>query len=269
MNILFVGGGNMATALIAGLSNMGVDTRLFRMVTPKATAREVFHTTWHMAGWPELLPEALVGVKVVVLAVKPQQLQAVARQLAPLLDDQLVLSVAAGIRTTTLSGWLNGYATVVRAMPNTPAMIGAGVTGMFAGDAVSSGQRDLAERIMHGAGEVFWLQNEAQMDAVTAVSGSGPAYVFYFMEAMQRAAVALGLPVELAHALVQQTFLGASQLAAQSSEDVSVLRQRVTSPGGTTACALDGFAVNGVAEGIVHGVLAAAARSEEMGRVQG
>ena len=267
MNILFVGGGNMATALIAGLSNMGVNTRQFGVVEPKASAREVFQTNWQVAVWPELVPEALAEAEIVVLAVKPQQLQGVAQLMAPWLRHQLVLSIAAGIHSVTLTGWLNGYTRVVRAMPNTPAMIGAGVTGLYAGAAVSAEQRTLAERIMQAAGSVFWLANEAQMDAVTAVSGSGPAYVFYFMEAMERAAVALGLSVELARALTQQTFLGASQLAMQSGEDVGRLRERVTSPGGTTASALDSFQVDGVADGIVRGVEVAAARSVELGRL--
>ncbi|MDA8328348.1 MAG: pyrroline-5-carboxylate reductase [Betaproteobacteria bacterium] len=265
MQILFVGGGNMATALISGLINQGVLAEKISVVARNAVTAVKLADTWSVRVMPAWSDEILASVQVIVLAVKPQQLRAVAQQLAPSLSGQLVLSIAAGVRLDVLSRWLNAYASVVRAMPNTPAMVGAGVTGMFAGEQVTAAQREQAESIMQATGSVFWVENEAQMDAVTAVSGSGPAYVFYFMEAMQQAAIELGLPTHVAQVLTLQTFAGAAKLAASSTEAVGTLRQRVTSPGGTTERALLSMQTDGVSEAIKRAISAASARSGELG----
>ncbi len=185
------------------------------------------------------IDEAVQHADVVVLAVKPQQMRDVATALAPHLTRQLVLSIAAGIRSSDLSRWLGGYDAIVRTMPNTPALIGMGITGMAAQAGVSAAQREQADAVMRAVGKTVWLDDEAQIDAVTAVSGSGPAYVFYFLEAMQEAARAMGLNAEQGRELALATFTGAAQLAAQSDEPVDVLRARVTSKGGTTHAAIE------------------------------
>ncbi len=265
MNLLFVGGGNMSGALLAGLNRQGVELRHIAVVEPNADARSRLIEAWSIQVLPELAADAVAAAQVVVLAVKPQQLKPVAQQLAPWLSGQLVLSIAAGVRSNTLSGWLEGYAAVVRAMPNPPATVGAGVTGLYAADAVTQEQRAAAERIMQAAGDTYWFAEEAMLDAVTAVSGSGPAYVFYFMEAMQQAAVRMGLPEDVARALTLQTFAGAAKLAQSSAEPVNILRQRVTSPGGTTECALLSMETSDVAAAIERAIAAARQRSEELG----
>jgi pyrroline-5-carboxylate reductase len=199
-----------------------------------------------------------------VLAVKPQQLHGVAQQLAPLLGKQLIVSIAAGIRAVDLARW-TGRQAIVRAMPNTPALIQSGITGLYALPAVTAAQREQAQDILTAVGEILWLQDEAMLDAVTAISGSGPAYVFYFIEALQQAARDMGFDAEAARLLSIETFLGASKLAASSNEDASVLRARVTSKNGTTERALLSMAANHVAEHIAQAAQAAQLRSREMG----
>jgi pyrroline-5-carboxylate reductase len=181
----------------------------------------------------------------------------------------LLLSIAAGIRAADLSRWLGGYGAIVRTMPNTPALIGMGVTGMVASGGVSAQQRDAADQIMKAVGSTVWLDNEALIDPVTAVSGSGPAYVFYFIEAMQQAALEMGLTAEQGTQLAIATFTGAAQLAAQSPDPVSVLRERVTSKGGTTYAALTSMEEDGVKAAIVKALHAAAARGKELGEQLG
>ncbi len=178
---------------------------------------------------------------------------------------QLIVSIAAGIRAVDLSRWLNGHAAIVRCMPNTPALIGKGITGMAALDGVTSQQRDMADTILRAVGATVWLDNEALIDPVTAVSGSGPAYVFYFIEAMQQAALEMGLSEEQGTQLAIATFAGASQLAAQSVEPVSMLRERVTSKGGTTYAALTSMEADGVKQAIVRALHAASSRGKELG----
>jgi pyrroline-5-carboxylate reductase len=198
--------------------------------------------------------------------VKPQIAKDVAVSLAPHLNaSQLVISIVAGIRADDLSRWLGGHARIVRTMPNTPALIGMGVTGLVALGGVDEAGRELASQVLGAVGQTVWFDDETKIDAVTAISGSGPAYVFYFIEALQEAARQLGMDEEQGRALAVATFTGAAQLAAQSGEPASVLRERVTSKGGTTAAALAAFDAQGVKAAIVRGALAADARAKEMG----
>jgi pyrroline-5-carboxylate reductase len=213
---------------------------------------------------------AVAASEVIVLAVKPQQMREVALRLqSQLASRPLLLSIAAGIRGTDLSRWLNGYGAIVRTMPNTPALIGQGITGMVAMAGVSEAQKQAADSILRAVGQTVWLDEESLIDPVTAVSGSGPAYVFYFLEAMQQAALEMGLSQEQGRELAIATFTGAAQLAAQSNEPVEVLRQRVTSKGGTTHAAITSMEAAGVKEAIVAAMKAAAARGRELGEELG
>lgn len=267
MKIAFIGGGNMAAALIAGLAGKLTAGADIHVVDPNpeslAKLNEKYGVTTATAA------DAAVGAAdVIVLAIKPQSMREVAAQLLPLLNQAkqtLIVSVAAGIRSADLSRWLGGYGAIVRCMPNTPALIGMGITGMVAAAGVSAGQKQAADDILRAVGPTVWLDDEAKIDAVTAVSGSGPAYVFYFIEAMQQAAGEMGLSAEQGTQLALATFAGAAQLANQSSEPVSLLRERVTSKGGTTYAALTSMEQSGVKAAIVKAVKAAAARGKEMG----
>lgn len=260
----FIGGGNMATALIGGLGSQPGMVARIHVVDPSPDAlhalarRFAVSTSMHVDA-------SLTTSDVILLAVKPQQIKEVAQKLAPLLGRQLVISIAAGIRTLDLSRWLNGHTAIVRCMPNTPALIAQGVTGMYATDGVSQAQRAMADAILFAVGTNVWLEDESMIDAVTAVSGSGPAYVFYFIEAMQHGAQQLGLNPAQARTLVQATFAGAAQLAAQSTDPVSLLRERVTSKGGTTQAALDSFDGADLKQIIVTAMHAAATRSKALG----
>ncbi len=264
MKIAFIGGGNMATALLGGLAGKLTAGANIHVVDPNADAlarlTERFGATTAAS-----IDAAVYEVDVIVLAVKPQQMREVAAALSPHLCGQLVLSIAAGIRAFDLSRWLGGHQAIVRCMPNTPALIGQGITGMVATAGVSPAQKDAAEAIMRAVGATVWLSDESLIDPVTAVSGSGPAYVFYFIEAMQQAAQEMGLTTEQGTQLAIATFTGAAQLAAQSDEPVSVLRERVTSKGGTTYAALTSMEQSGVKEAIVKALHAAAARGKELG----
>ena len=263
MKIAFVGGGNMAAALIAGLLRAGRPPAELCAVEIDgarcAQLRQQFGIVALTA------PDAtLADAGALVLAVKPQFMREACEAVRPHLGEPLVVSVAAGIRAADIARWL-GRAAVVRTMPNTPALIGRGVTGMAATAQVSSAQRGFAESILRTAGDVVWFDDEAQLDAVTAVSGSGPAYVFYFIEALARAGTELGFTAEQARELAVQTFVGAAQLAADSSEPLATLRQRVTSKGGTTAAALAWMEANAVEARIVEAVHAAHRRARELG----
>jgi pyrroline-5-carboxylate reductase len=268
MKITFLGGGNMANALIGGLRKQGFSAAGIQVVEPLADNRERLTQTFGVRCCAALDAAAL-NCEALVIAVKPQQTR---EALAPLnaalqghLKNQLVISIAAGLRLADIARWLGGYRRLVRSMPNTPALIGAGVTGLFADPSVDREGREAAEKILRAVGSTLWLTDEAQMDAVTAVSGSGPAYVFYFIEALQAAGEGLGLDAATARRLALETFTGAARLAAESPEEVSVLRSRVTSKGGTTAAALDAFAAAGISAAIQQGVEAAAARGRELG----
>lgn len=264
LRIAFIGGGNMATALIGGLAGKLTAGANIHVVDINADALEKLRRQFGVSASSHI-DDAVARCDVIVLAVKPQQMKGVIAELRPHVSSQLILSIAAGIRAADLSRWLNGHRAIVRTMPNTPALIGKGTTGMAALDGVSGEQRAAADAILRAVGETVWLDDESLIDPVTAVSGSGPAYVFYFIEAMQQAAREMGLSEEQGTQLAIATFVGASQLAAQSSEPVSVLRERVTSKGGTTYAALTAMEQSGVKEAIVKAMKAAAARGKELG----
>jgi pyrroline-5-carboxylate reductase len=264
LKIAFIGGGNMAQALIGGLAGKLTDGANIHVidVVPETLTQltERFGVTTATG------PSDVVAMSdVIVLAVKPQQLREVASSLRPYLRSQLVLSIAAGIRAADLSRWLGGYQAIVRTMPNTPALVGKGVTGAVAMAGVSDTQRQIADAMLRAVGETVWIADEAQIDAVTAISGSGPAYVFYFIEAMQQAALELGLTEQQGRQLAQATFAGAAELAVRSDEPVSLLRERVTSKGGTTYAALSSMEASGVKAALVKALHAAATRGKELG----
>ncbi len=263
MNITFIGGGNMATALIGGLLKRSYVATQLRVVEINADNRTKLQNDFGVQATAELAT-GVAGSDVVVLATKPQQLREVCAQLAPLLDGQLIVSIAAGIRASDIARWL-GAENIVRAMPNTPALVQSGVTGLFALPQVSPAHKEIAANILAAVGSTVWVQEESLLDGVTAISGSGPAYVFYFIEAMQQAARELGLDEMQARSLVIDTFLGAAKLADASTDEVSVLRARVTSKNGTTERALLSMEADEVKRHIVAAVHAAASRSKEMG----
>lgn len=269
MKISFIGGGNMATALIAGLAGKVAQPADIHVVDPNADALARLRETYGVTTSPDI-GAPVAASDVIVLAVKPQQMRDVTVHLQSQLGNQpLLLSIAAGIRGADLSRWLGGYGAIVRTMPNTPALIKQGITGMVAMAGASAAQKDAADSIMRAVGQTVWLDEESLIDPVTAVSGSGPAYVFYFLEAMQQAAVEMGLSAEQGKALALATFTGAAQLAAQSDEPVDVLRQRVTSKGGTTHAAITSMEAAGVKDAIVAAMQAAAARGRELGEEMG
>ncbi|GGY51079.1 pyrroline-5-carboxylate reductase [Pseudoduganella albidiflava] len=272
MKIAFIGGGNMAAALVAGLAGKVTPGANIHVVDPNPAALEALHAGHGVTTAPSI-DAAVSAAEVIVLAVKPQSMREAVAPLVPLLAGAphapLVLSIAAGIRSADLSRWLGGYGAIVRCMPNTPALIGMGIAGLVASAGVTQAQRLAADQVLKAVGGTVWLDDEAQIDAVTGVSGSGPAYVFYFIEAMQQAAVELGLTAGQGLELAKATFTGAAQLAAQSQEPVSVLRERVTSKGGTTYAALTSMEESGVKAAIVNAVKAAAARGKELGEQMG
>jgi pyrroline-5-carboxylate reductase len=268
MRITFIGGGNMASALIGGLLQKGFPANDIAVVEITAEARDHLTQQYSVRTYADTGTEAL-ACDVLVLAVKPQQLADVAAAMAGVLQQQLVVSIAAGVRAGDLSRWLGNYPLLVRAMPNTPALVMAGITGLHAMPGVSAQQKAQAGQILGAVGEVIWLEEEAQLDAVTAVSGSGPAYVFYFMEALQEAALELGFDAEDARRLSLATFLGASRLVTQTGEDTAVLRARVTSKGGTTERAINAMEAAGIKVSIKQAVHAAAERSRELGDLLG
>ncbi|WP_153109590.1 pyrroline-5-carboxylate reductase [Propionivibrio limicola] len=268
MRITFLGGGNMTTALIGGLLNHGSQPASISVIEISAEKRALLEKNYGINVF-DGADAAALACDAIVLAVKPQQMREACQSLQRHLRDQLVISIAAGLRLTDLSRWLGGHEKLVRTMPNTPSLISAGMTGLFAPPSVSEAERLGAERIMQAVGRTVWVNEEAQINAVTAISGSGPAYVFLFIEALQEAAAELGLSPKQARQLSIETFLGAAKLAAQSDEPASVLRERVTSKGGTTEAALSKMAEAGVKEGIVAGALAACARGAELGELLG
>lgn len=263
----FIGGGNMASSLISGLiasghapeqiwvSDINPDTltSLKKQLNVNTSANN---------------DDVINTVDVVVLAVKPQTLAAVAQSIAALIQQKksLVVSIAAGINQNSLSRWLGADTAIVRCMPNTPALVLTGATALHANDKVTDEQRDLAENILRAVGIALWVDDEAELDAVTAVSGSGPAYYFLLMEAMEKAALELGLSQETARLLVQQTALGAAKIALESAESPEQLRKRVTSPGGTTQQAIETFEQGGFTELVSKALHAARDRSIEMSK---
>jgi pyrroline-5-carboxylate reductase len=269
MNICFIGGGNMAGALLGGLLQQGYSPAQIGVVEINAEQRDRIKREFSVEATAELsngvAKSGEAGPGVIVLAIKPQQLSMVARELAPLLSDQLVISIAAGIRATDISHWMGGYRQVVRAMPNTPALVRAGVTGLYALPGVDKERRAHAETILGTVGSIVWCEQEELLHAVTAVSGSGPAYVFYFIEAMQQAALELGLSPAQARQLSLETFFGAAKLAIQDRENTAVLRVRVTSPGGTTERAIASLENDDVKGAIVRAIKKSYQRSRELG----
>ena len=264
LHISFIGGGNMAAALIRGLVGKVTEGANLHVVDLNPDALQNLQQRFGVSSATEI--DAAIGrSEVIVLAVKPQQMKEVVAKLRLHVTNQLVLSIAAGIRAIDLARWLGGHDAIVRCMPNTPALIGQGITGMFASAGVTTQQRETADVILHAVGSTVWLDDESKIDAVTAISGSGPAYVFYFIEAMQQAAQELGLTAQQGIELAKATFSGAAQLATQSVEPVSLLRERVTSEGGTTYAALTRMEASGVKASIITGIKAAAERGRELG----
>ncbi len=264
----FIGGGNMAAALIGGLIGRGHAPEGIRVVELQAEARTRLAAQFGVACVDSVAAAAPLG-EVVVLAVKPQQMRAAAQALQPRLARELVITIAAGVRLVDLSRWLGGYATLVRCMPNTPALVGAGITGLYANAAVNAEQRALAESILGAVGATLWVAEESLLDPVTAISGSGPAYVLYFIEALQQAAQEMGFSATDARKLAVETFVGTARLAAQSAESAAVLRERVTSKGGTTERALASMDADQVKALIVRALYAANQRAHELGEQLG
>lgn len=262
-SVAFIGGGNMATAIIGGLQQHGSSLENFLVIEPSADKRSTLNQTYGLM----VSEEAITATqkKVVVLAVKPQQLQEVCEAIRPNIKDQLVISIAAGIRTTSLVKWLGNHKKIIRVMPNTPAQVQAGVSALFALSEVSKTEKQAAQALMQAVGKTVWVDEETQMDAVTAISGSGPAYVFYCIEALQEAAINLGLSTEQANQLALETFLGASKLAVSSEDTVATLREKVTSKGGTTEKGLAVLAENNIKAIFDKTAKAAAAQSVILG----
>jgi len=259
----FIGGGNMASAIIGGLIKRQVPATIFEVVEPQAEARERLQHDFGITARAEP-GRALQRCGVLVWAVKPQSFAQAAQEVRGLAGDALHLSVAAGIPSDSIARWL-GTEQVVRAMPNTPALVGKGVTGLFARPAVDPAGRKRVEQVLEATGELLWVDAESALDAVTAVSGSGPAYVFYFIEAMTEAGIELGLTTEQAHRLAVGTFTGASALANDASEPPAVLRERVTSKGGTTYAAIASLENADVKAKFKAAIRAAHQRAAELG----
>jgi pyrroline-5-carboxylate reductase len=255
----FIGGGNMAASLIGGLIAGGCPAGNIRVAEPSSDRCQFLATQYGVRA--EANGTAIAAeVDVLVLAVKPQVMQSAALELATSVAKSrpIIISVAAGIRTADLGRWLGGYPTIVRTMPNTPALIQAGATGLFATPGVDHAQKALAESVMRAVGLTCWVDDEALIDSITALSGSGPAYFFLLMEAMEAAGRSLGIDEETARLLTLQTAFGAAKMALESNEPPGTLRERVTSPGGTTEQALRTF-VSGDLGGLVERALRAAA----------
>ena len=268
MNITFLGGGNMASALIGGLLNQGFPAGQLAVIEISAEGRARLEEKFAVRCYDAVQADAL-ACDVLLLAVKPQQMRAACAPLLGHLDRQLLISIAAGLRLADLSRWLGGYGKLIRVMPNTPALIGAGVTGLFALPGVSEDEKRQAEQVMQAVGSTVWVDDESRMDAVTAISGSGPAYVFLFIEALQQAAGELGFTPQAARQLALDTVLGSARLAAQSADPASVLRERVTSKGGTTEAALRVMDERALKDIVTAAAAAACARSTELGDLLG
>ncbi len=263
----FIGGGNMASSLISGLIASGHAPEQIWVSDISPDTLTALKNQLNVNTSVDN-DDIINAVDVVVLAVKPQTLSAVAQSIAAQIQQKksLVVSIAAGINQNSLSRWLGADTAIVRCMPNTPALVLTGATALHANDKVTGEQRDLAENILRSVGIALWVEDEAELDAVTAVSGSGPAYYFLLMEAMEKAALELGLSQETARLLVQQTALGAAKIALESAESPEQLRKRVTSPGGTTQRAIETFEQGGFTELVSKALHAARDRSIEMSK---
>lgn len=265
INIGFIGGGNMARSLIGGLLDTGWDPRRILVCEPETDKREFFEQRMNtrISGDNE---RAVKECELVVLAVKPQVLRQVCTPLADLVQAHrpLCVSIAAGVTLPDIDRWLGGDVAIVRAMPNTPALVGSGATALYAGPRVAASQRDAAETLLRSVGTTVWLDDESLLHVVTGLSGSGPAYFMLVMEALQSTAEAHGLPAQTARLLTVETCLGAAKLALESGEDLAELRRRVTSPGGTTEAALKVMQEHDLAGILNRGLNAAAQRSREL-----
>ncbi len=261
--IAFIGGGNMASAIIGGLIRQGLPAAHVQVVEPFEATRDALLAQHGVRAEAAASP-ALQGANVIVWAVKPQSFRDAAAPVKPQVGSALQLSVMAGIRCADIEA-ASGAARIVRCMPNTPALVGQGMTGLFAAPGVSATDRAQAEAVIRTTGDALWVEREAQLDAVTALSGSGPAYVFYFLEAMQQAGTELGLSPEQARQLAVGTFAGGSALAGASAEPLSLLRERVTSKGGTTHAALTAMDQAGIQPAFVTAMHAACVRARELG----
>lgn len=266
MNLTFIGGGNMAGAILEGYLAHYCDPASCYVIEIDAV-RRAFLEKKYAVKTSEEVSEFFCNTAIILLAVKPQQMPEVVAKLKTFLSHKpLIISIAAGIRLEKISHCLNGYDHIVRAMPNMAALIHSGITGLTAMSSVTHEERAQAEQLMKSVGDILWFDNEKQLDAVTAVSGSGPAYVFYFIEALEEAGIALGLTKEQASALALKTFAGASQLVLKSQNSASLLRQKVTSKGGTTEAAIRYLENTAVKQHFMDAVFAAAKRAEELGK---
>ena len=268
VRLAFIGGGNMASAILGGLIRQGLAQSQVVVIEPFAETAAKLQTEFgvevHAAAADSAACAVLTDADLVVWAVKPQVFKEAALPVAAFTQKALHLSVAAGIRSDSIARWLQTDR-VVRSMPNTPALVGQGITGLFSRAGVSATDKQLVEQVLKSTGEWLWVKQESDLDVVTALSGSGPAYVFYFLEAMTEAGVQMGLSQEQAYHLAKATFGGATHLARQSTETPEVLRQRVTSKGGTTYAALTSMADDHVKEAFVKAILAAQKRAAELG----
>jgi pyrroline-5-carboxylate reductase len=263
--ITFIGGGNMASAIMGGLVRQGHPASALQVVEPWDEQRARLSQQFPSA---TVLPAAGAGMRpssLVVWAVKPQTFKEAAMGSRDFLGETLHLSVAAGITSDSIADWLKTQR-IVRAMPNTPALVGLGMTGLFARAGASAADRERVETVVNTTGDLVWVETEAQLDAVTALSGSGPAYVFYFLEAMRDAGTQMGLSPEVAQHLAIGTFVGAATLAQRSDDPPQTLRERVTSKGGTTHAAISAMEASGMKAQFVKAMLAAQKRAEELGR---
>ena len=268
MNIAFIGGGNMASALIGGLKAKGFNAAEITVVEISPEGRQRIARDLGVKALAAA-DASLASCQMIVMAVKPQNMREAAVAVAPFLKNQTVLSIAAGTRLADLGRWLGGHTKLVRTMPNTPALIGQGITALYAGPSVEVSRRMDAERVLAAVGQTVWVASEDLLDPVTALSGSGPAYVFYFLEALHAGGRALGLEDATARQLALQTVVGAAQLAAASPETFATLRDRVTSKGGTTAAALAVMNECDIAGNIAAAMKAASDRGREMGEMLG
>ncbi len=264
-HIAFIGGGNMTRSLVGGLLKSGTAPSNIRVAEPQAKVREALSRDLGVVSFTDNA-QAIDSAEVVVLAVKPQVLPTVCKNLSGVFQHQqvLIISIAAGISLRQLQCWLGNHLSIVRCMPNTPALLGAGATGLCANAQVSSAQRTLAQEILDAIGLTCWIDDETLMDTVTGLSGSGPAYFFALVEALIDAAIAQGLPDDIAQALAAQTCLGAGRMLVESGESPSQLRRRVTSPGGATQAALGMFTVHELPRIVALAVTAASHRAAEL-----
>jgi pyrroline-5-carboxylate reductase len=268
--IAFIGGGNMAYSLIGGLVAGNCPGSNIHVADPNGELLQAMRQQFGIIPFPANNPAAIAEVDAIVLAVKPQILAEVAREVGEALQQSgrgtkpLIISIAAGIRSTDIARWLGGIPAIVRTMPNTPSLLQCGATGMFANTAVSETQKSLAESILRAVGTTVWVADESQLDAVTALSGSGPAYFFLFMEAMETAGETMGLPADTARMLTLQTAFGAAKMALERPESSAELRKKVTSPNGTTEAAIGSFQQQRLEEVVARAMRAARDRSIEL-----